>query len=217
MSDRGIQIPGGWFDEKRHIYRDEAGTRVVSSTQVFDLLGCTDFNRVNPDVLEFKRVYGTAVHAATEFLVKGELDWDSVDDRLIQPITGIEAWLKKNEYESEGTEERRVHSLFGMKYGMTLDHRGTMLYHGVRRHVVWDLKTGVKFSPTWFWQLGSYIHPQPKVEGGWLAVVVQIQPDGRVIPHFVPDVEKVKREFQVLLAAAILKTNAGLAEIGRAA
>ena len=211
MSDWGINIPGGWFDEERHIYRDEAGTRALSSTQIFDILGCTDFNRIKPEVLEFKRLYGTAMHTAVELLVKKELDWETVDDRLIQPVTGVEAWLNKCEYEWEGTEEGRIHSLFGMKYGMTLDHRGTMMFHGVRRHVVWDLKTGVKFSPTWVWQLGSYVHPMPKVDGGWLAVVVQVNPDGKVTPHYVPDIEKAKREFQILLAAAILKNNAGLA------
>jgi hypothetical protein len=211
----GTEIPGGYFDEERHLYRDEAGLIVPSTTQVFDILGCSDFNNVQPAVLEFKRDYGTAMHLCVEYLIRKELDWDTVDDRLISPVTGVEGYLKKWEYEGVASEEQRVHSLFGMKYGMTLDHRGTMLYRGVRRHVLWDLKSGVKFSPTWFWQLGAYLHPQEKAPGGWLGIIIQVQPDGRVIPHYLEDTERYKREFQVLLSAAILKLNAGLARIGK--
>lgn len=211
----GKEIPGGYFAEESHCYRDESGLIVPSTTQVFDVLGCSDFNRINPDVLEFKRVYGTAMHRCVEYLIAGELDWDTVDGRLIPPVTGVEGYLKKWEYQGIASEEQRVHSLFGMKYGLRLDHTGTILYRGVRRHVVWDLKTGVKFSPTWYWQLGGYFHPQEKAPGGWLGIIVQVQPDGRVIPHYLEDVEKAKREFQILLAAAMLKINAGMAKVGK--
>ena len=44
MSDFGVEIPGGYFDEKRHIYRNAKGTIVPSTTQVFSILGCNDFD-----------------------------------------------------------------------------------------------------------------------------------------------------------------------------
>lgn len=214
----GEKIQGGWFDEQRHIYRCDQGTIRPSSTQVFDILGMVDFGNAKPEVLEWKRQYGTAIHKGVEVIARGqEMDWDTVDDRIIDPLTGIQQYLKKMQFQFEACEERRVVSTCGMVYGMTLDLRGTMMYQGVRRHTIADLKTGVKFSKTWEWQIGSYIIPQEKVERGWLGVIFQIHPDGRVIPHYVKDVDKAKREFQTLLASAILKVNEGFAKIGKAA
>jgi len=212
--DWGQKIEGGWFHEATHTYRDEAGVPVISSTQVFDCLGMSDFSRVEPETLEFKRVYGTALHRCMQFLVSKDLDWDSVDDRLIEPLCGIESFLKRVDFQMEGAEEMRVHSLFGMRYGLTLDLKGTLMHHGVRRHAVLDLKTGTKFSKTWDWQLGSYIHPQPKVES-WMGIVFQVDPAGKVTPHYLKDPEAAKREFQILLSAAMLKVNAGMAQIGK--
>lgn len=217
MADWGLAIPGGFFDEERHLYRNESGVIVPSTTQVFDVLGMSDFNNVNPDVLKWKQNFGIGLHRCTQYLVADDLDWDSVDDVLIAPVTGIETFLKRIEFQVEGCEEMRVHSLFGMFYGMTLDLRGTIVHHGVRRHVVIDLKTGVKVSPTWFWQVGSYIHPQAKVERGWMGIVMQVDLEGYVTPHYIKDVEAMKREFQILLAAANLKINAGMAKVGKVA
>lgn len=212
-SDWGIEIPGGFFDEERHIYRDESGIPVLSSTQVFDALDCTDFSMVKPEVMEWKRVFGSAIHTGVEYLVAEDLDWDTLDEAILPAVTGVNGWLKKVEFVSEAVEERRVHSFCGMKYGMTLDHRGTMMFQGKRWRVIADLKTGSRFSKTWDWQLGSYIAPQEK--GAWIGVILQVDPDGTVTPYYLKDVEAAKREFQILLAAATLKVNAGLAKIGK--
>ena len=101
----------------------------------------------------------------------------------------------------------------GMEYGMTLDTRGSILYHGQRRSIVVDLKTGSKKSPTWNWQGGSYVlgSGKPK-DGSWLCVFLQVDRDGKVTPHWI-DAAKGAREFVILLAAANLKVNAGLAKI----
>lgn len=217
MADWGEKIEGGWFDDRTHTYRDEDGNRVTSSTQVFDILGCNDFGGVDSETLELKRLFGTGLHLCVHYLVENDLDWDSVDEQLVPPLTGIEQRLKQVEFQAEGCEEKRVASMFGMKYGMTSDLRGTFIYQGTRRHVIIDLKTGVKFSKTWEWQLGSYIYPQPKVERGWMGMILQVGKRGVVTPHYVKDVEAAKREFQTLLAAANLKINAGFARIGKAA
>src|ERR1019366_315802 len=107
MPDYGIEIPGGHFDEKRHIYRNTKGTIVPSTTQVFSILGCNDFEGVPPDVLEWKRIYGTAVHRAIEFLVAGDLDWDSLDEVIIPAVTGLEQKLKALQFKYEAAEEMR--------------------------------------------------------------------------------------------------------------
>lgn len=214
----GIKIPGGWYHDATHIYRNERGTIVPSTTQVFEILGLYDFSAVSAERMAWKSAYGTAIHKAVEYLVVGDLDWEDLDGAIKAPVTGIECRLKEMDFISEACEESRVASIFGMEYGLTPDHRGTVLFHGQRRHAVIDLKSGTKYSKCWDWQVGGgYIWPQLKVPLGWLAIALQVDPDGSVTPHHVEDVEAAKREFQVLLAAAILKINNGFAKIGKAA
>ncbi len=211
--DWGAEITGGYFDSKRHIYRNTKGTIVPSTTQVFGILGCNDFDGVPADVLEWKRNYGIAVHKAIELLVQGDLDWDSVDEVIIPAITGLEQKLKAMQFKYEAAEEMRVHSLFGMEYGLTVDLKGTIVHQGKERQAVIDLKSGVKFSPTWRWQIGGYTTAQGKIDGGWMGVILQFDKEGVVAPHYI-DLIPAQREFQTLLAASILKLNAGLAKLG---
>lgn len=211
--DWGVEIPGGYFDEKKHLYRNSKGTIVPSTTQVFSILSCNDFDGVPVDVLEWKRNYGIAVHRAIEFLVAGDLDWDSLDETIIPAVTGLEQKLKALQFKYEAAEEMKIHSLYGMEYGLTVDLRGTIVHQGKMRNAVIDLKSGVKFSPTWRWQLGGYTTAQEKVNGGWMGVVLQFDKEGIVTPHYI-DLIPAQREFQILLSGAILKLNAGLAKVG---
>jgi hypothetical protein len=213
--DWGREIPNGFFDEKRHLYRNVKGTIVPSTTQVFSILGCNDFDGVPQDVLEWKRIYGTAVHKAVEFLVAGDLDWDSLDETIIPAVTGLEQKLKALQFKYEAAEEMRVHNLFGMEYGLTVDLRGTIVHQGKTRNAVIDLKSGVKFSPTWRWQLGGYTVAQEKTNGGWMGIVLQFDKEGVVHPHYI-DLIPAQREYQILLSAAILKLNNNLSKIGSA-
>jgi hypothetical protein len=213
MPDFGIEIPGGYFDEKKHLYRNSKGTIVPSTTQVFSILGCNDFDGIPQDVLEWKRNYGIAVHKAIEFLVMGDLDWDSLDEAIVPAVTGLEQKLKMLQFKYEAAEEMRIHSLYGMEYGLMADLRGTIVHQGKTRNAVIDLKSGVKFSPTWKWQVGGYTAAQGKVDGGWMGVVLQFDKFGEVKPHYI-DLIPAQREFQILLAAANLKLNAGLVKLG---
>jgi hypothetical protein len=208
----GERVPGGFFEEVKHIYRDERGAIVPSNTQVLDILGMSDFSMVKPAELEWKRHYGGAVHKATEYLVQEQLDWDSIDEVILPAVVGIEQRLKAVQFEFVATEERSVATINGMRCGMTLDLRGTMLYKGVRRSCILDVKTGSKFSPTWTWQVGGYSGGAPKVKDGYVGLILQVDMLGGVIPHFA-DMVKALREFTILLAAANLKVNAGLAKI----
>lgn len=208
--DWGIEIPGGFFHEEKHLYRNQDGLIVPSNTQVFEILGMNDFSRVAPDDLEWKRGYGNAVHRGIELNVWDKLDWDTCDEATIPAITGVEQFFKGLEYEPESTEECRIVTVSGMQYGMRLDHRGTCIYHGKRRPLVADVKTGTKASPTWKWQGGGYV---PNVT--YLLLILQVDKLGRVTPHWI-DAVKAQREFVILLAACNLKLNAGLAQIRRA-
>lgn len=212
-ADWGKKILGGYFDQEKHLYRNERGTIVPSTTQVFSILGLSDFSAVNPDDLEWKRGYGDAVHLATNFLVSGDLDWDTLDDAIIPAVTGIEYRLREMRFELEASEEPMVASICGMEYGLTSDLRGTVEHRGKRRHAIIDLKTGAKFSKTWDWQLGGYVWPRPKVPLGWLGIVLQVSKAGVMKPHYVENVEQAKRDFHILLAAAILKINHGFVKM----
>ena len=193
-ADWGIEIPGGFFHEESHVYRNTKGTIVPSSTQVFSILGLSDFSMIDPATLAWKREYGNAVHAAVEYLVMGDLDWDTLDEEIIAPVTGIECRLRDMKFEVEATEERRIASIHGMEYGMTLDLRGTIEHQGKRRYAVIDEKTGSKYEKYWRVQLGSYLYPQEKMALGWIGVVLQVDPNGKITPHYVADVEAAKRE-----------------------
>ena len=208
--DWGVEIPCGFFHEEKHLYRNQAGVIVPSNTQVFEVLGMNDFSRVDPEDLSWKRTYGNAVHKGVELLVFDKLDWDSCSEEVIPAITGLEQFFRGLEYQPGAVEERRIVTVNGMQYGATLDHQGTIIYHGVRRPIVIDIKTGTKASPTWKWQGGGYV---PSVS--FLMLVAQVSKDGRVTPHWV-DALKAQREFVYLLAACNLKLNNGLAQIRRA-
>jgi hypothetical protein len=213
----GKEVPGGYFDEVKHLYRNTKGIIVPSTTQVFDILGMSDFSMIDPVVLEWKRNFGTGLHRALELLVFGKLDWDSLDDCLIEPVVGLETWLKSVKYEPEAAEECCVWTVNGMQVGQTLDHRGSLIFKGQRRPAIIDLKSGSKRSPTWDWQLGSYYGGAPKPSsGGYVGVVLQADMKGGITPYWV-DLAKAMREFVILLCAANLKLNNGMAQLRGAA
>jgi hypothetical protein len=212
--DWGVEVPGGWYHDQTHCYRDEKGNRVPSVTQVFDLLGLTDFSMISPAVLEWKRVYGSAVHRSVELLIEDDLDWESLDEAVIPALTGVEQKLKALQFKSAAREENRVYNLFQMRYGGTLDHRGTCIHQGVERHCIIDLKTAAKASPTWGWQVGAYSQGLEKQARPWLGIVLQVDKEGEVTPHYV-DCRKALGEFQVWLSACILGLNTGLYKLGK--
>ena len=214
MSDFGVEIPGGYFDPKLHLYRNAKGTVIPSVTQVFTLLGFSDYSMIKPATLEWKRLYGSAVHSALEYLVAGDLDWDSLDMEIIAPVTGIEQWLKQRKYVSEAAEEAKIVSVFGMEFGMCLDHRGRIEHQGKERSVILDLKTASKEEPVWKWQLGAYSLGQEKVPLGWLGAMLKVD-EGGVVKPFYYDLVAAAREFQTLLATVILGINNGLYKVGK--
>ena len=181
-------------------------------TGIFEALGLSDFSMIPPDVLDWKRGFGNAVHKGIELLVFGKLDWDSVPDEIIPAIVGTETWLKAVEYQPIAAEEKKIITLNGMKVGGTLDHRGSLVYKGKRRPCILDLKTGSKVSETWTWQVGAYSGGAPKLDGDvYVGCALQIGKDGDVNPVWV-DTLKARQNFIILLAAANLTVNAKLAK-----
>jgi len=209
----GESIEGGFFDSITHSYRDSEGKMIPSVTQIFDLLGITDFSLVPEATLEWKRNFGNALHRGLELLVFDHLDWDTCADPIIAPLTGLEEWLKSVDYKPEFAEEKRIITVNGMKVGGTLDHRGSFMYKGKRRAAVIDVKSGSKYSKSWLWQVAVYCSGAPKHElGTYLGIVLQVDPDGKVNPFF-SDTLVDLREFTTLLAATNILLNNGMVKL----
>lgn len=212
MADYGEKIEGGWYDDAKHCYRDDAGIIIPSVTGVFSTLGLSDFSMIDPAMLEWKRGFGLAVHRGIELLVYNKLDWDSCPDEIIPAITGVEQWLKSVQYQPLAVEEKKILRLNGMKVGGTLDHRGSLIYKGKRRPCIIDIKTGSKASETWTWQVGAYSGGAPKLEGDvYVGCALQVDKEGKATPFWV-DTLRAKQNFIILLAAANLAVNAKLAK-----
>jgi hypothetical protein len=211
--DWGKKITGGYFSESDHHYRDDGGTPVIACTRVFDILGMVDLDNIARQVLMWKRAYGSALHRCVQYLAHQDLDWGSVDERLVEPLKGIEKFLKDCEFEVVYAEEPRISSINGMKFGMTPDLVGKITYQGKKRNAVIDVKTGAAYSPTWAWQVGGgYLS---EATGDWVAGILKVDPAGKVTPYWIGNAEiaNAKREFAILLAAALLKVNAGMATL----
>ena len=205
-----VEISGGWFEPEGHIYRDARGNRVLSVTQVFQMLGLVDYSGVDPEVLGHKSEIGIAVHKAVELLLKNRLDWDTVDDAAMAYVVGAELWFRNMKFELAGCEQQGIHEIHGMKYGYQYDQLGWILYNGWRRPVVIDLKTAIKESPTWALQTAAYALAAPKLIDGdhYLRVVLHLQKDGQVKPLYYDDAQDEKT-FLYMTYSAIWKQNHG--------
>lgn len=94
------------LEPEQHIYTVEK--RVVPG--VTSIL--QDNFGVKPYWSEWHAQKGTAVHQAIALLVKGELDWESVDDRIKGRIEAFERFLRETGYEVLESEV----SLFSSRY-----------------------------------------------------------------------------------------------------
>jgi hypothetical protein len=135
-------IPDGLeFDEELHKY-SMSGRPVPGVTEVLESVGITDFEFVAPEILEYAKQLGTAVHSACEMYDNGILEPESVDP-VVAPY--LEGWKKfKNDYGVEVIEnELRVYDPI-FCYAGTLDRiiRIGQNDDGIR--ILLDIKSGEK-------------------------------------------------------------------------
>lgn len=206
-----LQIAGGTFEPEGHIYRDAEEHRVLSVTQIFQLLGLVDFSGIDPDVLWRKSQIGIAVHKAIELLTTTGLDWDTVDDIAMAYVVGTEQWLRRHQFKLEAAEQQGIHVVNGMAYGYQMDLRGTILYRNVATPVIIDLKTTVKKSPLWKIQLAAYELAAPPLPDNksYLRVILHLQKDGRVKPYYFDKIED-RATFLYMAYVATWARNEGL-------
>jgi len=203
-----IEISGGWFEPDGHIYRDTQGNRVLSVTQVFQMLGLVDYSDVDQGVLQHKSEIGIAVHKAIELLLTGRLDWDTVDEAAMAYVVGAKLWFRNMRFDLVGCEQQGIFETHGMKIGYQYDQLGSIFYEGHRQPVIIDLKTAIKESPTWPLQTAAYALAAPKLKDGedYLRVVLHLQKDGRVKPLYYHDAED-RRAFLYMAYCAQWKQN----------
>jgi hypothetical protein len=203
-----IRIPGGWFEPEGHVYRDAWGNRILSVTQIFQMLGLVDYGDVAPNVLSHKSEIGIAVHKAIELLLQNNLNWDTVDDAAMGYVVGAELWFRNMKFELGACEQQGILDVYGMKIGYQYDQRGSIEYQGARRNVIIDLKTAVKESPTWALQTAAYALAAKAMEREkqYLRVVLHLLKDGRVKPIYYDDPQDEKT-FLYMAYSAIWKMN----------
>lgn len=183
------------FDELKHEYRHN-GRTVHSVTQILQHAGLIDLSMVKEDVLEYRRVLGTAVHRATELYDQDDLDIESLDDR-IRPY--LDAWIKfkkDTQIVIEENELRLFHPIY--RFAGTLDRVGKI---GKDRALI-DLKTGLMY-PSYGPQTAAYksayeLQKKKKVQKRY---TVQLKDDGNYRLEPMTDED----DWSVFLACLTLK------------
>lgn len=179
------------YDDDTHTYTDDNGYIVPSVTEIMGFL--CDYSGIDPGVLERKSVLGKAVHKACEYLDRGTLDWDSLDEK-IAPY--VQAWVKfKLETHAEIIEsEMRVdHNLY--RYAGRLDR--VAIISGAR--VVIDIKCTSTIGPHVGVQLAGYDLALNR--GTNKRAAVQLKPNGA---YKYVTFEDAERDNQTFIAALTL-------------
>lgn len=121
------------YDEARHEYR--VGGRIVPSvTQVLGILN--DFRGVPTEVLERSAEFGRHVHLAVDLMLRGVLDWDSLDAALLPYVNGARRFVEESGLAVIASEMRVYHK--ALRFAGTLDLLAE--WKGLRS--VFDFKTG---------------------------------------------------------------------------
>jgi len=91
------------FDEETHTYTLD-GRRIPSVTQVLDPI--SSMHMVDPQLLEERAAFGTAVHQAAELYLLGQLDTDDIDTDVWNCIFALKKFLMDTQIEPLFVEKR---------------------------------------------------------------------------------------------------------------
>jgi hypothetical protein len=120
------------FDAATHTYR--LGKRIIPSvTQIIKAAGMIDTTYFTPEATE----RGSAVHAAIDMLLDNDLDWETMDSRVLPYVEAFNAFWVESNLILEHTEQ--------MVYCKTFNYCGRFDIIGLLngRRVLIDIKTGV--------------------------------------------------------------------------
>lgn len=155
------------LDEVTHTYR-YAGRVVPSVTQSLQVI--ENFDRVDPQVLEAARIFGSHVHLATDLYDRGVLDEEALDPGLVPHLAGWKLFLYETGFQVTHSE-RIVHNA-------NLGYAGKLDRLGVWKRSTWliDLKSGAvprSAGP----QTAGYREALPSGERPRRRLVVQLKPN----------------------------------------
>lgn len=180
------------FNDKLHEYRLN-DVVIPSVTQVIKDAGLTNFDWIDPNLLERKADLGTKVHLTTEYYDKSILNLDSLNPVLLEYL---ESWIKfRKDYEFEPTEIelQLAHPLY--RFAGTIDRIG-YIKNGL---VLLDIKSGT-IQKVHEIQTAAYelLYNQGKKRSDQIKrrLAVYIREDGYKVQEF-----KNKNDANVFLAA----------------
>lgn len=172
------------FSEEHHCYELD-GKPLPSVTRILKPL--YDFGAVHPDVLKRAGEFGTAVHKTIELYLQDDLDEDSLDENLYNPLLAFKAWQSDNYDILDGTEiiERPA-------YHAKLCYAGTPDI--ITQDCVIDIKSRKYSSLTDDCQLAAYDHMTGK--GDRERFVLELKQDASyVFTRSNPTTTKSKQDF----------------------
>lgn len=144
-------MPAIEFDEANHLYFVDG--RVMPGVSEI-LRPLVDFSRIPPDVLEFARDRGTAVHKATELHDLGTLAEDSIDEHVRPYLDAWKGFCHDTGFVPTLIEHRVHHPGFG--YCGTIDRVGSLHKLPGTPSVIIDIKTPVQLGAVVAIQLAAY-------------------------------------------------------------
>ena len=114
------------FDAKSHTYVLD-GRKVPSVTQCLRAVGISpDYSRVEPGVLERKRLLGSAVSSCLHYLRQNDLDPESIAPEVGPYLEAHGLFMRDRRFKVLTVEEPHVAFLGGLPYGMKADATGLM-------------------------------------------------------------------------------------------
>ncbi|WP_297479816.1 hypothetical protein [Ferrovum sp.] len=140
-----------------------------SVTQILDQF--SDYSMVPPHILERKRQIGTAVHAAIDLDLKGELDEETIHSAWGGYFDGWRKFQKESGFIVESSEQRIYSEKY--RYAGTLDLVGTLS----SGPALIDTKTTAVLMPSVGPQTAAYAEGigKPRIK----RYALQLTPDGK--------------------------------------
>jgi len=206
------------FDEGLHIYHVERGRRdptgrwvpwtripLPSVTQVLNAEKIVDYSMVPAFMLEYKAEIGTEAHRAAELWDRGDLDQNSVDERVLPYLEAWWTFRDASGFEIEQNEQRLWHPE-PIRYHPHLAYAGTVdrigLLNGKR--VVLEIKTTASLLPGTAIQCAAYLeafnYDRPREEQATGRVAVWLRNDGT---YQLKTFEDQRADFHVFTSALV--------------
>jgi hypothetical protein len=146
------RIQGGTFDDEGHSYFDEMGSWVPSCTQVLSLAKYSNFDGIDPAVVKYAGLRGSAVHYLTEvYDEEGFIPPPWTPDEQKFRFDGYAEWKERERFVPDKIEYPMIASVYGMAYGVTLDRTGTL----AGQKAIVELKFTAAPSKSWGPQTAS--------------------------------------------------------------